>query len=200
VGLGAFKVHIVLPVLILYLLWRRWRFAGGFFISAGCAAIVSVWLVGIQGSLSYVLSVSATKTFRTGVMPNLHGALEIILGNSRIAGLASLLIAVLVLFLASRMQPSLETALIIIPLTSYYLMLHDLVILLIPIALTLRRSWAAVLQFILPICGLFPQAACFAGLPSIAMLWKARTQELRRSGLELSKIFVRTTIRREDAI
>ena len=114
-------------------------------------------------------------------MPNVHGALEALLGNPRIAGVASVLIALLVLLLASRMKPSLETALIILPLTSYYLMLHDLVILLIPIALTLRRSWAAVLQFILPICGLFPQAAWFAGLPSIAMLWDGSVQEHRRS-------------------
>jgi hypothetical protein len=180
VGLGAFKVHIILPVLILYMLWRRWRFVRGFFISAGAAAIISVSMVGLRGSLDYASSVSATKTFRTGVMPNVHGALEVILGNPRFAGAMSLLIAALVLWFASRMKPSLETALIVLPLTSYYLMLHDLVILLIPIALTVRRSWAAVLQFILPICGLFPQAAWFAGLPSIAMLWEASVQEHRQ--------------------
>jgi hypothetical protein len=198
IGLGAFKAHIVLPVLILYVLWRKWRFVRGFFISAGAAAILSVSLVGIRGSLDYVFSVSATKTFRTGVMPNVHGALEIILGNSRIAGLLSLLIAVLTLFFASRMKPSLETALIVLPLTSYYLMLHDLVILLIPIALTLRRSWAAVLQFIVPICGLFPQAAWFAGLPSIGMLWNARIEILRRSELDLGELSIRKDVGREN--
>ena len=50
IGLGAFKVHIILPVLILYMLWRRWRFAAGFLVSAGCAAIVSVVLVGSKAA------------------------------------------------------------------------------------------------------------------------------------------------------
>ena len=156
-------------------------------------------MVGIRGSLDYASSVSVTKTFRIGVMPNVHGALEVILGNPKFAGAASVLIAVLVLWFASRMKPSLETALIILPLTSYYLMLHDLVILLIPIALTLRRSWAAVLQFTLPICGLFPQAAWFAALPPIAMLWNARTERLRRAESDLGEGFIRKDVGSEDA-
>ena len=188
VGLGAFKVHIVLPVLILYMLWRRWKFAAGFFISAGTAALVSISLVGIPGSLAYAHSVSATKTFRIGVMPNLHGALEVVLGNPGLAGVISLLISGIVLWFASRLRPSLETALIVLPLTSYYLMVHDLVILLIPLALSIRRSWAAVLQFTLPVCGLFPFAAWFVGLPSLAMLWETSRRGMSCSELEAGNL------------
>src|SRR6266568_4221012 len=40
IGLGLFKFQIVLPVAVLFLLWRRWRFVAGFVASSATAVLV----------------------------------------------------------------------------------------------------------------------------------------------------------------
>jgi hypothetical protein len=69
--------------------------------------------------------------------------------RSNLALLLSCSYAVLVLWYASRKRPSFDTAILIIPSFSYYLMLHELAILLIPITLRIRRR-GNVLQFVTP--------------------------------------------------
>ena len=59
VGLGLFKLQLVLPIALLFLVWRRWRFSVGFAISAGAAGVISVWLVGLAQTRIYVRSLVA---------------------------------------------------------------------------------------------------------------------------------------------
>ena len=56
VGLGLFKFQMVLPIALLFLLWRRWRFVLGFFACLTFLASASVWLVGAKQSYLYVRS------------------------------------------------------------------------------------------------------------------------------------------------
>lgn len=56
VGVGLFKFQIVIPIALLFLLWRRWRFVSAL---SGCAMVLgsaSVWLVGKEQSRQYVVS------------------------------------------------------------------------------------------------------------------------------------------------
>jgi hypothetical protein len=53
-GAGLFKFQIVLPVAILFLLWKQWRFVEGFCVSALAAIGISVWMIGIRGVHQYV--------------------------------------------------------------------------------------------------------------------------------------------------
>ena len=39
VALGLFKMQIVIPIALLFLLWRRWRFFAGFALSAGLLSL-----------------------------------------------------------------------------------------------------------------------------------------------------------------
>jgi len=46
-GLGLFKLQIVIPIALIFLLWRRWRFTGGFALSGLLLALISIWTVGL---------------------------------------------------------------------------------------------------------------------------------------------------------
>src|ERR1035441_1596799 len=80
VGIGIFKFQVVIPIALLFLIWRRWRFSAGFAASAGAAALISLWLVGVDGAKEYVrmlLSMSVRLTsdvdmFRYGTHPPRH--------------------------------------------------------------------------------------------------------------------------------
>ena len=54
VGLGMFKFTIVVPIGLLFLFWRCWRFSLGFACSAALTVCASLWLVGFSQSELYV--------------------------------------------------------------------------------------------------------------------------------------------------
>src|SRR6266498_2578190 len=53
-GLALFKFSIVLPIAVLFLFWRQWRFLLGFVIAGVTFAGISVWLTGIGQARLYV--------------------------------------------------------------------------------------------------------------------------------------------------
>lgn len=116
---------------------------------------------------------------------NIYGCMRAALGSrhSLAAGLIACACAVVAFWYASRQKPSIETAILVIPLASYYLMMHDLVMLLIPIALMLRRSFASVLQFVVTVLGFSP-LSLLSGLPAALMLfWPNRDSSASRAHL-----------------
>jgi len=54
VGAGLFKFQIVLPIALLFLLWKQWRFMWGFCGSAAAAIAISLWMVGAHGMHQYL--------------------------------------------------------------------------------------------------------------------------------------------------
>src|SRR5207244_13270755 len=50
VGLGLFKLQIVIPIAILFFAWRRWRFSAGFALSSTVGMGLWLWAVGWQRS------------------------------------------------------------------------------------------------------------------------------------------------------
>lgn len=166
IGLGAFKFHIVIPVMIVYCLWRKWRVIAGFCISGGLAAVISLSIVGTYGTMRYFRSASqmALTYLRPGSMPNVHGLLLRItgarFGSNHIVTVLAFVAALAAFLWAAWQQPSLHTAVIIIPFTAAYLLGHDLTLLLLPIAASeLWLSWAGTVLLLPPTC------ASFAVLP-----------------------------------
>jgi Glycosyltransferase family 87 len=152
-GLGAFKFHIVVPIALIYLLWRKWRMFAGFCISGGLAALVSVVFVGIGGSLHYVSTAStrAATALHPGAMPSLYGMIIAITGQNIIAVALATLGALGALAWAAHQKPSLAAAILTVPLMSFYFMGHDLTILLIPIAVSgLCLSWVGAVLCLVP--------------------------------------------------
>ena len=82
VALGLFKMQIVIPIALLFLLWRRWRFCGGFALAAGLVSLVSLWVVGFAQTAAYGRSLLSVGTnaaaadqfpLRVSIMANLRG-------------------------------------------------------------------------------------------------------------------------------
>jgi hypothetical protein len=202
VAFGLFKFQLVIPIAVLFLVWRRWRFSAGFAGAAAVLAAVSIWIAGIEQSVHYfrsMMQVSVSQSIDNGVplrvniMANLHGAVHAILGQSSLTlPLTIAASAATMIYCAIRRPHGADALLIAIPasvLVSYYLFVHDLCILLIPILLTLDRlagagkakyrfgrtqAIAAVLMFAAPACLLFATNQFWiAALPLIAFTFTA---------------------------
>jgi hypothetical protein len=142
-GLGLFKFQLTIPIFLLFLAWRRWRFCCGFVVSALGAALVSIWLTGFPQVSEYLYllhGVDSNKTLKVSVMGNLHG---LIVGTT-LGTMGSIpektLIAIhlalgmlLALFLPRlKGRNALLLAIPAAALCSYYLFNHDLTVLLLP--------------------------------------------------------------------
>jgi len=148
VGCGVFRYQIVIPMVILYLLWKRWKFVAGFALTAALAALVSILIVGFHGAMAYAKythSVSlgmATEgdmahfNISPLTMLNLRGMISAILWGrathfwTQVAIFAA---SALVIILASRLKPDLPLAIIVASLVSYHFLAHDASIWIIPI-------------------------------------------------------------------
>lgn len=156
-GLAILKMQTALPILLLFLLWRRWRVVAGFLAGAAAALAVSLSVTGYPAFLQYWRSLFLMATSSSGVtsqfaiapamMPNLFGLATLVSGaaawGSRLAAVLSLLI-----ILGIALRPcSLPTALIVGLLLSRYLGVHDLVLLLLPISLALNHFFGHPREF-----------------------------------------------------
>ncbi len=156
VALGLFKFQLIIPLAVLFLAWRRWRVSVAFACSAAMLAAVSVWVTGVGQSISYfhsILHLGASQGLSSGLplavdhMANLHGAVSGMLGRSSLVLPVTIAASAAAMIFAVRLRPPGEDALLIaIPvsaLVSYYLFIHDMCILLIPMVLMLDRLMGA---------------------------------------------------------
>lgn len=157
-ALGLFKFQLVLPLALLFLLWRRWRFCGAFAAVATLLAAVSVAITGTGSALAYagsLLQMGASRGLASGLplpvtyMANLHGAvwgMLGMLGGSALVTPVTLALSLIVLVAAAWRRPAAADALLLaIPvssLVSYYLFIHDMSLLLLPIAFVASRTVA----------------------------------------------------------
>ncbi len=148
-ALGLAKFQIALPVVLLFLCWRRWRFISGFLVGAAGVCLISVALVGQAGIAAYIRSIGnlANQTAfhataaraRYGMfpsdMPNLHG-LTFGLSHGALWGQGlNVALCIAVLGFAARQKASLLVALPAGMLVSYHMQPHDLTLLLLPLSI-----------------------------------------------------------------
>lgn len=188
VGIGLFKFQIAIPIALLFVLWRRWRFSLGFGISSCVAAVLSLWIVGLDGARQYVgilFSMSAhlssrTDSFRDPMTPNemlnLRGLISTIFGGNLSPFWLHCLIfvtSVVLLLLAARRRPSLPLAITVSSLVSYHFIAHDATVLILPVmvALCAETVWVAALAvpvLIAPIFAIIPANGYLAAIPLLA--------------------------------
>lgn len=152
---GLFKFQFILPVVLLFLLWRKWRFILGSALGGIAAAGLSVWVAGISGTRAFIgtmmeMSVGLSndaQRFKFGtypnMMPNLRGFIDAVAGSHVSPAAIQILVAVstlVVILAAARMQPSLPLALLVAVLVSYHGLIHDSSLLILPLGMTLVRS------------------------------------------------------------
>lgn len=159
-GLGMFKFTIVVPIGVLFLLWRRWRFSLGFACSVAATVCASLWLTGRSQCLLYVRSLISMGVSSTIIDQIKYGINPIQMANLRglVAGVAgpllphfwiqfitiSISLAAL-LWAAVRGRAvkcgtdALGLAITVATAVSYHLYIHDMSVLLIPVILMLDR-------------------------------------------------------------
>jgi glycosyl transferase family 87 len=159
IALGLFRFQVVLPIAILFLIWRRWRFSAGFAVAATVLAAVSVGVAGVAQTESYarsLLSISGSGSVADLVryaqpdwqMANLRGLIVGLAGSHlsllwmrRVILLVSGAVLLLVAGLTSRGKGAnlLPIAITASAAVSYHFLFHDLSVLLIPIVFALDR-------------------------------------------------------------
>ena len=172
VGAGLFKFQIVLPMALLFLLWRQWRFVWGFCVSSAVAVAISLWMVGAPGMHQYLqmmvgMSVhlkSQEDVVRYATSPlamlNLRGLITGALGRwlphvwvQALIGASSICVLVIAAtrgFTSRNVgekcrNPShFQMAVLAASLVSYHFIEHDASILIIPVvgALASLSAWA----------------------------------------------------------
>jgi len=209
VGLGLFKFQLVIPIALLFFAWRRWRFSEGFALSSIAAGLLSLRLVGFAQIQLYIRSLhsmsialnSAVDQYKYAIvpssMPNLRGLIFGI-GHNQLSPswlqavtiASSVFVLLLVAILAPARLPTLDSLLIAVTtstVVSYHLLIHDLSILLLPLAVTLNRFinanasgrrggrlilLASVLMFVTPAgISFMPHHFYLASLPLLALLY-----------------------------
>lgn len=147
IALATMKFQMALPIALLFLLWRRWRFVWGFAAGAAVLALLSVAVLGFGHAGVYVHAMStaggvlpsASDQIRFGVyprnMPNLYGLFYVLSGGARWGVALAAAASVALIMWAARHKPSLPLALMVAMLVSYHLYSHDLALLLLPLSL-----------------------------------------------------------------
>jgi Glycosyltransferase family 87 len=192
-ALGLFKFQIILPIVFLFALWKQWRFVKGFLLSGVVLGAISAWIVGLHGIAVYPDSlIHLNYPLEVRLMPNLHGLASLLFGQwlgGRTVIFISILLAGAVFYLTWRSKPESSVdkflvAIVAAVLGGYYLLAHDLTVLLLPIIVMLGRclqidaaneklAWSAVLTFLVPHFLFYfydGRYFCLAALPIAAFL------------------------------
>ncbi|MBZ5613923.1 MAG: DUF2029 domain-containing protein [Acidobacteriia bacterium] len=152
-AMGLFKLQIAVPIIALFVLWRRMKFCAAFVFGASALATVSVTIVGLAQAKAYVRMLLYLGNSYSGHgyplvverMANIHGFIfglgRSLLSPHVIVIVTLLLTATVFLLLLKAAPDSSADALLFaicaaIPL-SYYLLPHDLTILLLPLLILL---------------------------------------------------------------
>jgi nitrate reductase NapE component len=153
-GLGLFRFHLVLPLMLVFVLERRRKAFVGFIFVAFILALISVAIVGAEASWHYPGSVWRMEQMmeRTGTvvpsgMPNLHGLFDglfaDLISRSFSDTLLALISLALVVFAAFLSKPAAATTfnlgfalcVLVTVVVSYHTFTSDLSLLMLPIVL-----------------------------------------------------------------
>lgn len=148
-GLALFRFQLVLPVMAVMLLRRRWKTVAGFAVTAAALVGISAAVVGWRGLMNYphellqFSHVQAGGAMNPRIMPNLRGVVAGLAGdgNSAHLFLGALSLALLAWaawkWKAGGGQPEFDLGfgltLVVAVMVSYHLMAHDLSVLLLPL-------------------------------------------------------------------
>ena len=150
-GLAVGRLELILPIALVYLLWRRWRLVGGIICSGAAMAAISLAMVGRSGiarMISLVLEAENSKRMAEHpvMMPNLRGLIALLpIGHPAVQTAVVLLLSIALLVTATltlRGQPLRERQFARLVcfalLISFRLNLHGLTLLLLPTLVILQ--------------------------------------------------------------
>lgn len=162
-GLGSFRFQVILPIIALFLLWRGFKVVAGWTASSAIVWGASAAITGIRAQVQYLELLHQmsgfTFTLLLSRMPNLRGLFTTYgLGTIPIA-VASISVFIVAAILGERenLRQKLLLAICVAAIVPWYLFMHDLSLLVLPILVAIneaiaRRDWL------------------FAALPSVVMV------------------------------
>lgn len=157
-GLGLFKFQILLPVALLFLAWRRWRFLLGFGVSTMALAGISLWIAGFAGTKMYFEYLTSVANLTSGIpqfpvlwqlMANVHGLMFGLTGSwlpkfwlETLALLLSSCVLGWTFYKGARVKEN-DAGLFLLALpcailVAHYVFIHDLSVLLLPTVILLN--------------------------------------------------------------
>jgi len=163
-GLGLFRFHLVLPIMLILGMRRRYKTVLGFAIIALALGLVSMAAIGVHETLAYpgyVLRVERSMALRRTVipvdMPNIRGLVDLVFPVSGSRVVPDLLIgvvsvALLVFSIRKWERPSQDAdnfdlgfalCVVVTILISYHAFFYDLSLLLLPISLFVNRCFSS---------------------------------------------------------
>jgi hypothetical protein len=189
-GLGVFKFQLLVPIIGVLFLCRRFRLASGFCLSAAAVVGLNFAMIGTQGMRDLVLlwihgEAGAIEVINPKTMPNLRGFLASLPGlDSRLIFALTLAVSVGLLWLATRQATRtpepvevFAIAVCFVILVSFHTNLYDMALLLLPALVLLAkrqavegtalRRWTLVLAFCSP---LYVAALFWFRVPLLAVI------------------------------
>lgn len=173
-GLTLFKFQYALPIALLFLAWKKWRVISGFAVTSVLLVMLSLAITGPGAYARYLFSMSAglmtaEQRSRFGIdplfMPNIRG-LAFAAGAHGLWVTA--ILSLLALAWAILAKPSFPFFVLTAMLVSYHGLIHDAVILLIPIivlgdaAVRAGERWKI---WLIVVILFYPTVAVTIGLP-----------------------------------
>ena len=152
VALTLFKFQYALPIALLFLVWRRWRFLAGFALTAAAVTSISLWLTGLHGFVAYLHSLSEMSSqfspafgarygIHPNLMPNLRGFAQAVgNGATLTTKVVTAISSAIVLIWAATRRASLPLALVAAVLVSYHHLITDTTMMILPAGLTLAAA------------------------------------------------------------
>ena len=150
-GLGLFRFHLVLPLILILLLHRKGKTLMGFLLVAVVLGLVSVEVVGWKEALHYPVYVwgiensTGSTTSLIAAMPNLRGFVHMFIPWTPRVEIAVSFVSAVLLLLTSlrwddsttgrRFDLSVSLATVATVILSYHVLAHDLCLLLLPLLL-----------------------------------------------------------------
>jgi hypothetical protein len=152
-SLGMFRFQVLLPIVALFLVWRSLKFVAGWVAGSVAVLSLSAAITGVSAQIQYLRLLRAmggvtSSWLLLGRMPTLRGLFAAYGLGLVPPALVSLFIFLLaaVIGLRQNAQQRLSLAISVCALVTYYLFIHDLSILALPVLLAIneavaRRDW-----------------------------------------------------------
>jgi hypothetical protein len=171
-GLGRFRFQVLLPIVALFLLWRGVKFVAGWVAGSAVVLCASAAVTGVAAQVQYVQLLQQMSRISLWLlirrMPNLRGLFEVCHLGVIPLTLVSLLFLLAAAAVGARQsaQQKLLITVSVSALVTYYLFMHDLSVLALPLLLAInqaiaRRAWLRA-------------ALASAALSGFAVFWLAR--------------------------
>jgi hypothetical protein len=195
-GLGMFRFQVLLPIVALFLLWRGLKFVAGWIVGSALILSISAAIAGIAAQVQYarllrqMSGISIWLLIRR--MPNLRGLFSAFGLGIIPLGLVSLSIFIIAAVVGARQDArhKLLLAVSVSALATYYLFLHDLSILALPLLVLMneaiaRRDWVRAALVSVSLSGFaifwFARDSFYLGSVFTLLFFATETARLRRT-------------------